>query len=81
MKQLYVIVQGVPQFVGGGEVIGVADSKSSWEAMINKYYGWDVVSDAKVGDVRDSGIEYIYTFYEGVEEQEITIENYQLNEL
>ena len=27
MKQIYVILEGVPQFVGGGEVIGVADSK------------------------------------------------------
>ena len=81
MKQIYVILEGVPQFVGGGEVIGVADSKESWEAMINKHYGRDVISDAKVLDVRDSGIEYIYTFYDEEEEQEITIENYQLNEL
>ena len=81
MKQLYVIVQGVSQFVGGGEVIGVADSKQSWEAMINKHYGSDVINTAKVQDVRDSGIEYIYTFDDEEEEQEITIENYQLNEL
>tara|TARA_R110002020_G_scaffold45326_1_gene129769 strand:+ start:290 stop:532 length:243 start_codon:yes stop_codon:yes gene_type:complete len=80
MQQLYVIVYGVP-FIRGGEVLGVADSKASWEAMINKHYGIDVISTAKVLDVRDSGIEYIYTSYCEDKLIEITIENYQLNEL
>tara|TARA_R110002020_G_scaffold387059_1_gene597794 strand:+ start:320 stop:589 length:270 start_codon:yes stop_codon:yes gene_type:complete len=89
MEQLYVILEenfSLNECYGSSglrDVLGVADSKESWEAMINKHYGRDVISTAKVKDVRDSGIEYVYTFYEGEEEEEIeiTIENYQLNEL
>ena len=89
MKQLYVILEenfSLNECYGSSGlrgVLGVADSKQSWEAMINKHYGRDVISDSKVKDVRDSGIEYVYTFYEGEEDEEIeiTIENYQLNEL
>jgi len=80
MEQIYVILEDDP-FLRQGDVIGVADSKASWETMINKYYGKDVISTAKVEDVRDSGIEYIYTFYDDGVEVEITIENYQLNQI
>ena len=87
MKQLYVILEenfSLNECYGSSglrDVIGIADSKESWEDLINKYYGRDVISNAKVRDVRDSGIEYVYTFYEGGELIEIWIENYQLNEL
>ena len=87
MQQLYVILEenfSLNERYGSSglrDVIGIADSKESWEDLINKYYGRDVVSNAKVKDVRDSGIEYVYTFYEGGELIEIWIENYKLNEL
>ena len=80
MRQLYVILEE-HRFSKFYDVLGVADSKKSWEAMINKQYGRDVISTAKVQDVRDSGIEYIYTFDDEESEIEITIANYQLNEL
>ncbi len=87
MQQLYVILEenfSINEIYGSNgfrEVLGVADSKESWESMINKHYGSDVIRDSKVKDVRDSGIEYIYTFYYGGTKVKITIENYKLNEL